>query len=286
MAPPIQKLPQQEPTTTAAAVKQYGFHFDAGRCFACQDCMEACMEWNGLPTGPGGRWMRVFHWETGAWPDVRTWSVGAPCYHCENPVCVDAANGALYKEPKYGAVLLDPEKAKTHLSDLRKANEVCPYGAIMFSSDGADAVASKCTMCIDRLEQGLAPICVLVCADRAWEFGPLDELIAKFGNNRQLKAPDGAWSMPDPAIASPAIVFKEQMPRKDWVPYDRTRARDLWQKRTPAGSHHHDARPNAPPVYANRADANDDHKALVQHNKLKWHFASSEELLWATSVDE
>jgi len=41
---------------------------------------------------------------------------------------------------------------------------------------------SKCTMCIDRLEQGLKPICVLSCSMRALEFGPLEEITSRYGN--------------------------------------------------------------------------------------------------------
>ena len=91
------------------------------------NCMLACQEWNGLPvsteTDGSGKWMRVYQWESGAFPNVRLFCLAVPCYHCENPVCVDAANGAMYKEPRYGAVLIDPDKAKTQGIDLRAANE-------------------------------------------------------------------------------------------------------------------------------------------------------------------
>ena len=59
-------------------------------------------------------------------------------------------------------------------------------------------------MCIDRLEQGLTPICVLSCGTRAFEFGPLATLEQNFGTLKQL---DG---MPDPSISQPSAVFKAQ----------------------------------------------------------------------------
>ena len=90
--------------------KQYGFYFDQGRCIGCQNCMLACNEWNGNPPGAAGRWMRVYHVEAGAFPNVQLRAFAIPCYHCEEPVCVDRANGSMYKEPKYGAVLIDPDK--------------------------------------------------------------------------------------------------------------------------------------------------------------------------------
>ena len=38
-------------------------------------------------------------------------------------------------------------------------------------------------MCVDRLEKGLSPICVLSCSMRALEFGPIEELKKKYGNS-------------------------------------------------------------------------------------------------------
>jgi anaerobic dimethyl sulfoxide reductase subunit B (iron-sulfur subunit) len=257
--------------TSTAKVTQYGFFFDQGRCIACQTCMLACMEWNQLPTGAAGRWIRNYAWEEGAFPNVRWYALSVPCYHCENPVCVDACpNKALYKEPKYGAVLLDQEKCQ----GKRECYRACPYGAIVYPSDEYGVKGSKCTMCIDRLEQGQAPICVLSCDDRAFDFGPLDEMISKYGTNRQLPG------MPDPSIASPAAVFKAQLPRKQIVPYDANKALDLWQQRGPF------ALPSEPPVFANKADVTDPQTNLVQKNKLVIKAKTNAELLYYTWSEE
>jgi len=232
------------------------------------------MEWFGLPTGAAGRWMRVLQWEEGAFPNTRIYGLAVPCYHCENPVCVDAANGAMYKESKYGAVLVDPAKAKTQSLDLRKANDACPYGAIVFDSDAIDASASKCTMCVDRLEQGLAPICVLSCATRAWEFGPLADLQQKFGTLKQLKG------MPDPAVSQPAAVFKAQLPRKQVVPYDANRALELWKQRGPT------AGPDTPLVFSNASDVTSPPDGLVLKNKPVFHYKNNAALVYYTTHDE
>jgi len=263
--------------TTTAQVTQYGFYFDQGRCHACQVCMIACMNWNGLPLGAPGRWMKVFVTESGTWPQPRVFALAAPCYHCENPVCVDAANGAMYKESKYGAVLIDPAKAKTQAFDLRKANDACPYGAIVFDGDDMNATASKCTMCIDRLETGLLPQCVVSCDTRALEFGPMDELTAKYGNNRQLNG------MPDPSISTPAAIFKAQLPQKQIVPYNVNSALTLWQQRGPF------AAPDEPLVFGSAGDVTDPAASIIQKNKpfskmLKWK--SNAELEYWTRHDE
>jgi anaerobic dimethyl sulfoxide reductase subunit B (iron-sulfur subunit) len=233
------------------------------------------MTWNGLPTGAAGRWIRNMTWEEGNVTNIRWFAVSVPCYHCENPPCVPAANGALYKEPKYGAVLLDPAKAKTQCLDLRKANDACPYGAIVFDSDDpVNATASKCTMCIDRLEQGLMPMCVMSCDTRAWDFGPMDKMIAQYGNNRQLP------SFPDPALATPAAVFKAQIPRKTIVPYDWDKALALWQ-----GNSQYSA-PDEPLNFVNVADVKDPQVTIVQKNKLQLKSLSNDELLWKTWSEE
>jgi anaerobic dimethyl sulfoxide reductase subunit B (iron-sulfur subunit) len=192
----------------------------------------------------------MFTWEKGSFPDtIRVHTLFAPCYHCENPVCVDAANGAMYKEEKYGAVLIDPDKAKS--IDLRKANEACPYGAIQFDSDAMDASASKCTMCIDRLEQGVMPTCVESCPFRALDFGPLEDLITKYGGNRDLE------DVPSSAITKPAIIFKPHAQKTKLIPYNVDRALQLMAKRDPL-----------PPIFSSKSDATEIPAGLVGRGKL------------------
>jgi len=233
------------------------------------------MSWNALPTGAAGRWIRNMAWEEGPLNAIRWYAASVPCYHCENPPCVPAAKGALYKESKYGAVLLDPAKAKTQCLDLRAANDACPYGAIVFDSDDpVNATASKCTMCIDRLEQGMMPMCVMACDTRAWDFGPMDKMVSQYGNTRALPG------FPDAAIAQPACVFKAQLPRKNIVAYDWNKALDLWQTRGPY------AAPDEPKTFENKADVLDPNKAIVQKNKIQFHHKNNASLLYYTWSEE
>jgi Fe-S-cluster-containing dehydrogenase component len=48
----------------------------------------------------------------------------------------------------------------------------CPYDARFIHPDG---YADKCTFCIHRVEEGLAPACVAVCPTRCMHFGDLDD---------------------------------------------------------------------------------------------------------------
>jgi anaerobic dimethyl sulfoxide reductase subunit B (iron-sulfur subunit) len=246
---------------------QYGFFFDQNRCMNCHTCSVACRDWYDIPPGPV-KWARMFEWEKGSFPNVELNYLFAPCYHCENPLCVDAANGAMYKEDKYGAVLIDPDKAKS--IDLRKAQEACPYGVIQFDSDAMDATASKCTMCIDRLEQGLQPSCALSCPTRALDFGPLADLQKKYGTLRDL--PD----MPDSKTTSPSVVFKPAQPKKKLVPYDETQAMGLLKLRSEG----------LPLIFNNTSDATDIPTGLVGRSTLVMKARNVAEQAATTQHDE
>jgi formate dehydrogenase iron-sulfur subunit len=50
----------------------------------------------------------------------------------------------------------------------------CPYGVIERRED--DGRAWKCTLCYDRLRDGLEPACAKACPTDSIQFGPLDEL--------------------------------------------------------------------------------------------------------------
>ena len=68
---------------------QYGFFFDMNRCYACQACSIACKDWNGLEPG-AEKWMGVYEWEQGTFPNIRLHALAFPCGHCEDPACAKA----------------------------------------------------------------------------------------------------------------------------------------------------------------------------------------------------
>jgi anaerobic dimethyl sulfoxide reductase subunit B (iron-sulfur subunit) len=240
---------------------QYGFFFDQSRCVDCKACAIACKDWNDIPPGPA-KWLRIFQWEKGVFPDLELHHLFAPCYHCENPVCIDACPyEALYKEDKYGAVLVDEEKCQ----GARQCWLACPYGAIVYASDAPGEKAQKCTMCIDRLEQGDMPVCVMACPTRALDFGPLSDLQEEYGTLRQLE------DMPEPT-EMPAVVFKPRHEKHELLAYPRSKAIALLQYRWPL-----------PPVFESEDDilpVDGGKTALVMKPR------DEEELLYYTSDDE
>jgi anaerobic dimethyl sulfoxide reductase subunit B (iron-sulfur subunit) len=245
--------------------KQYGFFYDQSRCIGCANCFLSCIGTKQPPPGQV-RLLRLYQWETGSFPSVAQHIVWAPCYHCANPVCVTAANGALIKEPDYGAVLIDPAKANS--SDLKAAWAACPYGAISFDSDAPDSKAYKCDMCIDRLMIGKFPSCAISCPNRALDFGPLDDLVKKYGTLQQLE------EMPDPKTVSPAVIFKPMAAKKQLVPYDANAALTLLANR--GGS--------LPPFYSAPTDVTQIAPGTIARTSLNMK-ASGKDLILRTIDD-
>ena len=194
---------------------QQAFFFDEGRCLDCRACSIACQDWNDIEKGTE-KYLRRFFWEEGVFPDIDMHFVFAPCYHCENPSCLEACpNDAIYKESKYSAVLVDEDLCV----GCKSCWKACPYGAPRFSDEPK---MKKCNLCIGRLDNGQLPACIDTCIPRALDFGPLEEMIEKHGTCRGLK------SMPDPSEVNPAIIFKPAEPKTKVVSYDAEKARELF----------------------------------------------------------
>lgn len=248
---------------------QYGFFFDQSRCYNCRACVLACRDWLDIDPGPV-KPLRILQWEEGAFPRTSMNIVFATCYHCENPVCVDACeHHALFKEDKYGAVLLDTEACEGD----RKCWKACPYGAIQYETDAPGAKANKCTMCYDRLERGDIPACVASCPARALDFGPIEELEEKYGTLKQLK------QMPNPDVCQPAVVFKPMIEKKDLVAYDDAEALRLMAKRGTENE-------NLPDLYEDAAEVTEIPDGLVGYDHLVMKAESVEENLALSKGEE
>jgi anaerobic dimethyl sulfoxide reductase subunit B (iron-sulfur subunit) len=215
--------------------------------------------------------MRVYQWEQGAFPDLRLGLLAVNCYHCEKPACVDACpHQAIFKEDKYGAVLIDQERCEGE----RQCADACPYGSIVYASDQKGEKAHKCTMCIDRLEQGEMPICVHSCSLRALDFGPIDELRKKYGD---LDALD---ELPDGSITQPSVVFKPRDGKKPLLPYDADKALELWQQRGPY------APADLPPTFTSKESVTRPMPGTRGRERLVLKAKNAKELMEATRDDE
>jgi formate dehydrogenase iron-sulfur subunit len=95
------------------------------------------------------------------------------CKHCERPGCLDACpTGALVKT-EFDTVILQPDVC----NGCGYCIPSCPFGVV--DRDPVDGRAAKCTLCYDRLEDGLEPACAKACPTDSIQFGPYDELVER-----------------------------------------------------------------------------------------------------------
>lgn len=243
---------------------QYGFFFDQSRCYGCQACSVACKDWNNIAPGPE-KWMSVYDWETGLFPDVRINLLAFSCGHCLKPKCMEACpSGAIFKDEAYGAVLVDGDICV----GARACVEACPYGSPKFADDAKGTKMSKCTMCIDRLEAGDKPACVMSCPMRAFDFGPIGELEAKYGALRQLP------EMPNPVITNPNYLFKAHRERQIFVPMDADKLIELQKGRGDLGT-----------IFENTEDLTAPAPGMITRNRLRMKGLTAAEVLANTRND-
>lgn len=93
------------------------------------------------------------------------------CKHCTNAGCMDACpTGALIRT-EFETVIVQPDIC----NGCGYCVPACPFGVIDRAHE--DGRASKCTLCYDRLQDGLEPACAKACPTDSIQFGPYDELI-------------------------------------------------------------------------------------------------------------
>jgi formate dehydrogenase iron-sulfur subunit len=93
------------------------------------------------------------------------------CKHCTNAGCLDACpTGALIRT-EFETVIVQPDIC----NGCGYCVPSCPFGVI--DRDPYDGRAAKCTLCYDRLQDGLEPACAKACPTDSIQFGPYDELV-------------------------------------------------------------------------------------------------------------
>jgi formate dehydrogenase iron-sulfur subunit len=179
------------------------FFIDTTKCTACRGCQIACKQWNmnpatktvqrGTHQNPEDlnfftyKLVRFSELEEGGktkwyfWPDQ--------CRHCMTPPCKIMAESlgvkAITKDESTGAVLYNP-KIKVKENEYKQIRESCPWDIPRW--DSKTQGMAKCTMCIDRIKEGLLPACVKTCPTGTMNFGDRDKML-EMANKRleQLK---------------------------------------------------------------------------------------------------
>ncbi len=180
-----------------------GFFTDTSVCIGCKACEVACKEWNAVPedglllTGmsydntqglSASTWRHVAFIEQSAVTtrsghgagegaagaqgadDLRWLMSSDVCKHCTEAACLDVCPTGALMRTEFGTVVVQDDVC----NGCGYCVSACPFGVIgRRESDGG---AHKCTLCYDRLGDGLTPACAKACPTESIQFGPLDEL--------------------------------------------------------------------------------------------------------------
>ena len=187
--------------------QKMGFFTDTTVCIGCKACEVACKQWNDLPADgsefrKGGSYDHTGSLGAGTWRHVRFleaptavpelpaippvqdggWDLREPsswvfmsdvCKHCTHAGCLDACpTGALIRT-EFETVVLQPDVC----NGCGYCVPACPFGVV--DRDHDDGRAAKCTLCYDRLQDGLEPACAKACPTDSIQFGPYDELVER-----------------------------------------------------------------------------------------------------------
>ncbi len=160
---------------------------DTTRCIACRSCQVACKQWNRMePDKTANRgtyenprdltpnlYNRVRFIEKEDGGTIKWLFLNERCMHCGDAGCMKVcpSPGALYRT-KEGFVAFNREKCIA----CKYCVSACPFGVPRY---GADDKVSKCHLCFDRIEVGMAPACSKACPTQTLQYGPRNGLIAK-----------------------------------------------------------------------------------------------------------
>jgi formate dehydrogenase iron-sulfur subunit len=195
--------------------ERVGFFTDTSVCIGCKACEVACKEWNHVPddnTGMSGRSydntvaLGANSWRHVAFVEQRR-PVGAPdggdlvaaaeryaladeagldtqrdaagmrwlmssdvCKHCTEAACLEVCpTGALFRT-EFGTVVVQEDVC----NGCGYCVPACPFG-VLDRREG-DGRVWKCTLCYDRLKDGMEPACAQACPTESIQFGELEEL--------------------------------------------------------------------------------------------------------------
>ncbi|MBA3532034.1 MAG: 4Fe-4S dicluster domain-containing protein [Ardenticatenales bacterium] len=209
--------------TTGARPGAMGFLTDTTLCIGCKACEVACKQWNQLPmdnfgltgfsydnTGDLGAstWRHVafveqISDETGQRPTSlrafqSNWLMMSDiCKHCVQAGCLQACPTGAIIRTEYDTVVIQQEIC----NGCGYCVPACPFGVPELSI--SDHKVHKCTLCYDRLQDGLEPACAKSCPTDSIQFGPVDALMARARarvSTLQTRGVEGAYIYGDQAV--------------------------------------------------------------------------------------
>ena len=196
-------------------------YIDVTTCIGCKACEVACVEWNDHPfreTTFDDTYQTMKSTEWNYWnlikfnehqPDAGAlqWLMRKDqCMHCEDPGCLRAC-------PADGAII----KYENGIVDFQQENCIgcgycisgCPFDIPKFNEKTKKVY--KCTLCSDRVGQGLEPACIKACPTGCLHFGTKDEMVQIAGlRAKQLQEHSGfaaAGVYDPPSINGTHVIY-------------------------------------------------------------------------------
>lgn len=151
-------------------MSQYAIVVEADRCIGCKGgCQIACKTENDISLGRARSTLYTMG-PTGDFPNLQMYFLPVMCQQCKNPACVRVCpTGACYKSDDDGVIYIDQDVC----IGCRGCQNACPFHCNNYNPEMR--VMDKCTLCVQRRQNGDIPACVKNCAGGALHFGDIDD---------------------------------------------------------------------------------------------------------------
>jgi Fe-S-cluster-containing dehydrogenase component len=173
--------------------KRYAFLVDADLCIGCSTCGMACK--NLYHQDQGIVWRKIYPLAESIYPHRDRAYYSLACNHCDNPCCMEGCPVGAFTKRDDGIVVHNQDACIGCQNCVR----TCPFGAPRYNP--AEGRAEKCSMCYERIDQGLLPACVQACPTGALTLIDL----ATFDDPSAVQFPPGFPNRPD---VGPSTRFK------------------------------------------------------------------------------
>ncbi|MFE8701920.1 4Fe-4S dicluster domain-containing protein [Cytobacillus sp. FJAT-54145] len=178
---------------------------DVTKCDGCRACMVACKNWNDLPAEPEGflgsyqshENLTANTWNVITFNEQETSNGGfewlfrhQSCLHCVQAACEKACPEDAISHTKFGSVVINADKCV----GCGYCVENCTFDVVKLATykdkNGKEyRKAQKCTLCTDRLEEGLQPACVTACHTDCLIYDEKEKVLSE-ANKRLAKIKD------------------------------------------------------------------------------------------------
>ena len=182
--------------------KRWAMVIDTRKCEKCKKCVaaEACHTYHNVPKIPDPKREIKWIWQESfehAFPhlaaegkyiseEIEKRPFLILCNHCEHPPCVRVCPTQATFQREDGIVMMDMHRC----IGCRFCMAACPYGSRSFNwmdprpyiakknpeyPTRTKGVVEKCDFCAERIDQGLQPVCVEACPEKALVFGDISD---------------------------------------------------------------------------------------------------------------